>query len=271
VTEVAPSDHLRDVYEQRGGEEYGEPVVPDPALDRKFEVLTEEMAALLPVASYLDAGCGDGRYLAALATLGPLPGRIVGVDIAESILDTARRATAAAGVEPELLRANLERLPLADAEFDLVVSVQVIEHLLDPAAGLKELARVLKPGGTLLLSTDNRRNLITRTLNAPRWAVARAARKRNSRVRLNFPHASFGARDLGELMLAAGLAVDKTRTFRFSVVGVPPSVLRVLNRVDRRLPDAGVGDILLVVAHRAHPVGARPESARADSGRAENL
>jgi len=41
-----------------------------------------------------------------------------------------------------------------------------------------------------------------------------------------------------------------------------------LNRVDRRLPDAGVGDILLVVAHRAHPVGARPESARADSGRA---
>jgi len=250
VTEVAPSDHLRDVYEQRGGAEYGEPVVPDPALDRKFEVLTEEMARLLPAGSFLDAGCGDGRYLAALATLGPLPERVVGVDIAESILDTARRATVAAGFEPELVRANLERLPLGDAEFDLVVSVQVLEHLLDPAAGLRELARVLKPGGTLLLSTDNRRNLITRTLNAPRWAVARVARKRNSRARFKFPHGNFDGRELTELMHDSGLVVDRTRTFRFSVVGASPRVCRIFNRIDRRLPDAGIGDILLVIALR---------------------
>ncbi|MBA3382705.1 MAG: methyltransferase domain-containing protein [Actinobacteria bacterium] len=250
MTEVAPSDRLRDVYEQRGDEEYTEPVVPDPALDRKFEVLTEELARLLPAGSLLDAGCGDGRYLAALATLGPLPERIVGVDIAESILDTARRATAAAGFEPELVRANLERLPLGDAEFDLVVSVQVLEHLLDPAAGLEELARVLKPGGTLLLSTDNRRNLLTRTLNAPRWGLATVARRRNSRVRLMFPHGSFDGRELAELMHDAGLTVERTRTFRFSVVGASPRVRRVLNRIDRRLPDAGVGDIVLVVARR---------------------
>ncbi|MGI8478248.1 MAG: class I SAM-dependent methyltransferase [Gaiellaceae bacterium] len=250
MTEVAPSDHLREVYEQRGGEEYGEPVVPDPALDRKFEVLTEEMGRLLPAESFLDAGCGDGRYLAALATLGPLPKRIVGVDIAGSTLDTAFRATAAAGVEPELVRANLERLPLGDAEFDLVVSIQVLEHLLDPAAGLRELARVLKPGGTLLLSTDNRRNLITRTLNGPRWVVASIARKRNSRVRFKFPHANFDRRELTELMHASGLVVDRMKTFRFSVVGASPGVRRVLNRIDRRLPDAGIGDILLVVARR---------------------
>ncbi len=250
MTELAPSDHLRDVYEQRGEEEYGEPVVPDPALDRKFEVLTEEMARLLPAGSFLDAGCGDGRYLAALAALGPLPERIVGVDIAESILDTARRATAVAGLEPELLRANLERLPLADAEFDLVVSVQVLEHLLDPAAGLKELARVLKPGGTLLLSTDNRRNLITRTLNAPRWIVASIAGKRNSRVRFTFPHGSFDRGGLTDLIHGSGLVVDMMRTFRFSVVGASPGARRLLNRIDRRLPDVGIGDILLVVARR---------------------
>ena len=250
MTEVAPSDHLRDVYEQRGGMEYGEPVVPDPTLDRKFAVLTEELRALLPAESYLDAGCGDGRYLAALAGLGPPPQRIVGIDIAESILETARRATAAVGIDPELLRANLERLPLGDAEFDLAVSIQVLEHLVDPAAGLRELGRVLKPGGTLLLSTDNSRNLITRTLNAPRWAVARVVGKRNSRMRFTFPHRSFTGCELASLMHDSGLVVDSSRTFRFSVVGASASVRRTCNRIDRRLPDVGIGDILLVVAHR---------------------
>jgi 2-polyprenyl-3-methyl-5-hydroxy-6-metoxy-1,4-benzoquinol methylase len=249
VTEIAPSDHLREVYEQRGGAEYAVPVVPDPALHRKFAVLAEEIRHLLPVSSYLDAGCGDGRYLAALPALCAAQ-RVVGVDIADSILNTARRATAEVGLEPELLRANLERLPLGDAEFDLVVSIQVLEHLVDPGAGIRELARVLKPGGMLLVSTDNCRNLITRTLNAPRWAVASAARKRNSRARFKFPHRNFTRRELTDLLHGSGLVVDKVRTFRFSVVGASPGVRRTFNRIDRHLPDVGVGDILLVVAHR---------------------
>ena len=250
MTQPAPSDALREIYEQRGGEEYAEPVVPDPELDRKFAVLVEEIAAQLPVDSYLDAGCGDGRFLAALPALGPVPSRVVGVDIAESILDTARRAAAAVELVPELVRANLERLPLGDAEFDLVVSIQVVEHVLDPAAAIRELARVLRPGGVLLLTTDNRRAYVTRTLNGPRWLVASVLGKRNSRVRLRFPHASFTRGELVDLLRGAGLEVERTRTFRFSVVGASQRVQRALNRIDARAPDVGVGDVLVAVARR---------------------
>jgi 2-polyprenyl-3-methyl-5-hydroxy-6-metoxy-1,4-benzoquinol methylase len=252
VTDVdlAPSDSLREVYERRGGEDYAEPFVPDPTLDRKFAVLSEEIRELLPVDAYLDAGCGDGRFLAALPALGSVPARVVGVDIADSILGTARRAAAAAGVDAELVRGNLERLPLGDAEFDLVVSIQVLEHLLDPAAGLRELARVLRPGGKLLLSTDNRTRRITQTLNGPRWLVASLLGKRNSREKFVFPHRTFSKRELVALLADAGLVVERTRTFRFSLVGASPGVRRFLNRVDARLPDLGIGDVLVAVARR---------------------
>ena len=116
-------------------------------------MLTSTIQRLLPAGSYLDAGCGDGRYLAALPEFGPLPARIVGVDIAESILRTARKATAAAGFEPELVAQTSRACPSKAKEFDLVVSIQVLEHLLDPVAGARELARVLRPSGALVLST----------------------------------------------------------------------------------------------------------------------
>ena len=252
--ELAPSDSLREVYEARGAD-YAQPVVPDPALDRKFAVLCEEIRALLPAQAFLDAGCGDGRFLAALPALGPVPARVVGVDIADSILATARRAAATAGLEPELVRGNVERLPLGDAEFDLVVSIQVLEHLLDPAAGTRELGRVLRPGGTLLLTTDNRARRITQTLNGPRWLVARVLGRRNYRERHLFPHGTFSKREVVALLEDAGLAVERTRTFRFSIVGASPRVRRALNRIDERLPDLGIGDILVVVARRVHPDG----------------
>jgi len=250
MTTTAPSDHLRDVYERRGALQYAVPVVPDPTLDRKFAVLMEELDALLPVTSLLDAGCGDGRYLAGLAKLGAVPRRVVGVDIAESILATAALATEQAGIEVQLERANLERLPFADADFELVLCLQAIEHLLDPVLGLRELARVLAPGGRIVLTTDNSRRFYTRTLNAPRWTALRLIGKRDFRTQLSFPHREFSETELRTMFEQCRLVVERVRTYRFSILGGGPRLVRWCNRIDAWLPDFGFGDVILVVARR---------------------
>jgi 2-polyprenyl-3-methyl-5-hydroxy-6-metoxy-1,4-benzoquinol methylase len=245
----APSDRLREVYERRAALEYPEPVsLPDPTLDRKFERLVATVASRLPCERFLDAGCGDGRYLAALASLPQRPRQVVGTDISERILATARRAAEQAGIEAELVRANLEALPFEDGSFDLVLCTQVIEHLLDPSAGVRGVARVLRPGGTVILSTDNRSALVSRTLNAPRAALVRLLGLSGRRKHVDFPHASFAGEELAALLHEAGLEPEYAASFRFHLTGFGPAVQRLLNRLDKALPRHRVGDILLVVA-----------------------
>jgi SAM-dependent methyltransferase len=248
-----PSDRLRDVYEQRAELQYGRPApLPDPRVDRKFERVWELLDAQLPCAAFLDAGCGDGRHLAAIAAAGYRPARVVGVDISERILETARAT--AAPLEPELVRANLESLPLANDAFDLVLCTQVIEHLLDVEAGVRELARVLRPGGTLILTTDNRRRYVSKVLAAPRTAVVRALRLRHRYPHFDFPHTDFTREQLAALVARVRLEVVSAETFRFSIarpIG-GPHVLRALNGVEKRLPRHGIGDIIAVVARKPH-------------------
>lgn len=210
------------------------------------------LTAQMPCGRFLDAGCGDGRYLAALGELAARPGRVVATDISEKIVDVAGRAAAAAGVEAELVRANLEALPFEEGSFDLVLCTQVIEHLLDPARGLAEIARVLAPGGRVLVTTDHSKNLVTKTLNAPRTAFVRAFRLRGHRKRVTFPHRDFGLEEFTHLVEDAGLEVEHRETFRFSLragLGWKPAV-RALNRLDRRIGPHGVGDLIAIVARK---------------------
>ncbi len=95
----------------------------------------------------LDVGCGEGAFAAALLGAGC---EVVAADIAQEPL----RRAAARHPGPELHRLEDEsRWGLADASFDVVWAGEVIEHVLDTAAWLSELRRVLRPGGSLLLST----------------------------------------------------------------------------------------------------------------------
>jgi SAM-dependent methyltransferase len=248
----SPSDGLRDVYEQRAEIHYPEPVAaPDPAVDRKYERISAALGDHLPCRSFLDAGCGDGRYFGVFAARPPTE-RVAGCDIAERILETARATAARAGLTPELVRANVESLPFEDGAFDLVLCTQVLEHVVDPSAVLRELARVLEPGGTLLLSTDHSGNTVTRALFAPRLAVLGVLGLRNRRAPVVWPERRFPLDELEALVRGAGLRLDHLETFRFS--GPPPlgdRFRRVLNRVEKAVSPHRHGDIALVVAVRA--------------------
>jgi ubiquinone/menaquinone biosynthesis C-methylase UbiE len=103
----------------------------------------------------LDVGCGTGFLALQLAALGH---RAFGVDLADEMLDLARRKAAAAGLAAHFEIGDAERLPGADASFDLVIERHVIWTLPEPDVALREWARVLRTGGrAVLIEGDWRR------------------------------------------------------------------------------------------------------------------
>lgn len=111
------------------------------------------LAAIRPGMTVLDLGSGAGfdAFLAA-ERVGP-GGRVIGVDMTEEMLALARRNAAARGAtNVEFRRGRLEALPVDDASVDLVISNCVVNLVPDKAAVFREVARVLKPGGTISVS-----------------------------------------------------------------------------------------------------------------------
>ncbi|MFE2297825.1 class I SAM-dependent methyltransferase [Streptomyces sp. NPDC059445] len=97
----------------------------------------------------LDAGCGTGRALPSLrAALGGT-GVVVGADLTPAMLEAAVRA--GRDREGRLLLADVTALPLRDESLDAVFAAGLVAHLPNPAENLMELARVVRPGGTLAL------------------------------------------------------------------------------------------------------------------------
>jgi len=95
-----------------------------------------------------DLGCGTGQVASALA---PFVARVIAVDRSGEMLQAARRRLRELP-NVEVKRGELEALPIADAELDAATLLLVLHHLPDPGAALAEAARVLKPGGRLLIS-----------------------------------------------------------------------------------------------------------------------
>ena len=118
----------------------------------------------------LDVGSGTGYVLRQLAARLPQATEFTGVDAAPSMVAVA--SDSATDQRLRFQQGTAERLPVPDATYDLIVSTTSFDHWTDQAAGLRECARALKPGGTLIL-TDQFSNLLWPTLLASRRGKAR--------------------------------------------------------------------------------------------------
>lgn len=108
------------------------------------ELLTED----LQNKTLLDAGCGTGWFSKAAASRGAI---VTSMDLGENLLrEVAKKC------DTKRVPGSILQMPFSNDTFDYVVCSEVIEHVPEPAQAIKEIYRVLKPGGTLVLTTPNR-------------------------------------------------------------------------------------------------------------------
>lgn len=142
----------------------------DPVVEHEQKCRYDALVSLLDdYALALDAGCGNGRYFNMLT--GHVS-RIIGVDFSKDMLSMARSKVDNLPVgQAGVLFGDLTRLPFRESSFDLIVSIEVLEHVSNWEQAVLEFYRLLKPGGSLILSTPNKFSMYGLTRYASRLFI----------------------------------------------------------------------------------------------------
>jgi SAM-dependent methyltransferase len=166
--------------------------------DRLEQQLLFELLGSIAGKTLLDVGCGDAALASELARRGAI---VTGLDADPAMIAAARQRAELEDTRLHLVEGQAERLPFDEATFDLVLAVTVLCFVRDAKGAVVEMARVLKPGGRLVIGELGRWSLwagyrrIRGWLGHPTW---RAARFRT-------------ASKLSGLVSAAGLQVAEIR------------------------------------------------------------
>ncbi|BAZ18544.1 ubiquinone/menaquinone biosynthesis methyltransferase (plasmid) [Calothrix sp. NIES-4071] len=97
-------------------------------------------------------GVGTGAFSLALTKTVSSKIKVIGVDISPEMLILAHQHFLQTGINHEIYQGDVNQLPFDDNSFDLVISAHMLEHLPNPAAGLQEMVRVLRPGAPLIIA-----------------------------------------------------------------------------------------------------------------------
>ncbi len=163
-------------------------------------------------ARILDAGCGSGRNMVELARLGP----VTGVELSKTSVLLARAREAGDVIEGSVLA-----MPFDSDSFDLAVSLDVIEHLEEDLDALRELRRVVAPGGSLLV-----------TVPAYGWLWS-------GHDEINHHHRRYTRRSLQNVAEQAGW--KQTRTTYFNSLLLPVAILlRALDRLSTKTTESSL-------------------------------
>lgn len=145
----------------------------------------------------LDAGCGTGHHMADLRKRGY---KVAGVDASREMLDHAR----VNNPDSVVLEADVDEIPLPDASFDIIISIEVLRHLPRSAKTVSEMSRLLKPGGFCLVTATPLLNLngyalinkIAHSVKIGDLAQHKQSFHTSTRLRNEFAEAGFSSVDI---------------------------------------------------------------------------
>jgi SAM-dependent methyltransferase len=217
---------------------------PETAANTSFRVRLARTLELLPPEArrVLDVGCGPAPLARPLEQR---EARYVGTDLVTAMLREARSRHPRA----QLARADA-RLPFRDGIFDAVVALGFVEYLEDSFASLVEIRRVVRRGGTVVVSVPKRHHIdvVALACTAPLRALAALVRGRRTE---RIPRLRLDARELDALAVRAGLRPDGGEHYHFTPLPYPFTVLtpKLSLRAGRALEDSATRRRFSFLAH----------------------